>query len=124
MITYCSNGKIPNELDLLTHVAESLIGGPLSSQFPKKYNGKVDEATKNFLYELEVPGVKRSDIDVSIEENNVKIAYKNRFGIAKADTFSVSNRWDLATLTAKYEDGLLVITVKPSAKYTRAVTIN
>lgn len=75
--------------------------------------------------EVELPGVKKEEIKVSIEDGYLKIGVesKRRRG---SRVVSLSKQHDIEKATVKYEDGLLTIDVplsKPDKKEQRILDI-
>ena len=90
------------------------------------------EDDKNFFVKVEIPGVKKEDIKVSVEGNQVslcaevkketeekegaKVIRSERYFGSATRSFTLNESVDQAASTAKYEDGVLHLTLpkKPS----------
>ena len=99
------------------------------------------EDDKNFFVKAEIPGVKKEDIKVSVDGNHVslraevkketeekegsKVIRSERFYGSVARSFTLDEGVDQAASTAKYEDGVLQLTLpkKPNGQ-ARQLTIN
>ncbi|WP_353238118.1 Hsp20/alpha crystallin family protein [Limnohabitans sp.] len=85
------------------------------------------EDEKNFFVKAEIPGVKKEDIKVSVDGNQVclsaevkkekeekqgsKIIRSERFFGSVSRTFTLDESVDQAAALAKYEDGVLQLTL-------------
>ncbi len=92
------------------------------------------EDDKNFFVKAEIPGVKKEDIKVSVEGNQVslsaevkkekeekegsKIIRSERYYGSVARSFTLDESVDQAKASAKYEDGVLQLTLpkKPNGQ--------
>jgi HSP20 family protein len=99
------------------------------------------EDDKNFFVKAEIPGVKKEDIKVSVDGNQVslraevkketeekegsKVIRSERYYGSVARSFTLDESVDQAASTAKYEDGVLQLTLpkKPNGQ-ARQLTIN
>jgi HSP20 family protein len=101
----------------------------------------VKENDKSFTIHAEIPGVKKDDIHVTIEGNQVAISaeVKNEKDIKNGDkiirseryygkisrAFSLAQDVDDETSTAKYTDGVLELTLpKKATALSKKLTIN
>jgi HSP20 family protein len=101
----------------------------------------VKENDKSFTVHAEIPGVKKDDIHVTIEGNQVAISaeVKNEKDIKNGDkiirseryygkisrAFSLAQDVDDETSTAKYTDGVLELTLpKKATALSKKLTIN
>ena len=96
-----------------------------------------DEAA--YHVKADIPGVDRNDIDLRIDGNTIHIAaeikheaprqnekeiYSERFCGMVSRTFSLPDRVDEAKATARYENGVLALTLpKQSAGQTRRIAV-
>lgn len=75
--------------------------------------------TSDFIDEngikIEMPGVKASDLEVSINDRIIKISGKSRHGREFSYTYRLKSDVDESTITAKLEDGLLDVTLPKKA---------
>lgn len=92
---------------------------------------EVSEDDKNYRVKAEVPGVKKEDIDVSIDGNMVsisaevkkekeekkdeKVIRSERYYGKVSRSFSLASEVDQASAQAKYTDGLLELTLPKKA---------
>ena len=99
------------------------------------------EDDKNFFVKAEIPGVKKEDIKVSVDGNQVslraevkketeekegsKVIRSERYYGSVARSFTLDESVDQGASTAKYEDGVLQLTLpkKPNGQ-ARQLTIN
>lgn len=100
---------------------------------------EVKENDKAYTVKAEVPGVKKDDIQVSIEGNTVsistevkkeaedkegdKVIHSERYYGRVARSFSLGNELDEEGAEAKYTDGVLELTLPKKAANTRKLTI-
>ena len=78
----------------------------------------VAEDDKAYTVKAEIPGVKKSDIKVSIDGNQVsisaevkKVVRSERYYGSVSRSFSLAQDVDQATAEAKYNDGVLELTL-------------
>jgi HSP20 family protein len=114
----------------LTHVFDNLLGGASWSGSPA-----VDlyEDDHNYFLKLELPGVKKTDVHVSVENTVVTIAAKRvdksrgtEEGLVTEYTRSLSlpEGADAAKLAAVYENGVLTLNLpKQEARKPRRITV-
>ena len=92
------------------------------------------EDDKNFFVKAEIPGVKKEDIKVSVDGNQVslsaeikkekeekegaKVIRSERYYGSMARSFTLDENVDSSAASAKYEDGVLQLTLpkKPNGK--------
>lgn len=60
---------------------------------------------------IELPGVKASDVDVTVENRSLKVSGKSRHGKEFSYSYSLRSSVDESNISAKLEDGLLTITL-------------
>jgi len=58
---------------------------------------------------IEMPGVKPSDVDVTVEGRTLKVSGKSRHGVDFSYAYTLKSLVDETAVTAKLEDGLLSI---------------
>lgn len=89
--------------------------------YEKTYNETID----NEGIKIELPGVKASDVDVSVEGKVLRIIGKSRHGKEFKYVYSLKSSADESNISAKLEDGLLSITIpKKSEQTTRKILIS
>lgn len=76
------------------------------------------ETIDNEGIKIELPGVKASDIDVSVEGKVLRVTGKSRHGKEFKYVYSLKNGADESNIVAKLEDGLLSITIPKKAEQT------
>ena len=70
-----------------------------------------------FIVRVETPGVKKEDICVELEGNSLKITIDKKFEqtiYLGGESTAADDRFDLKNISAKYENGLLEITLPKS----------
>lgn len=60
---------------------------------------------------IELPGVKASDVDVSIDGRTLKVTGKSRHGTEFSYAYTLKSSVDESTITANLTDGLLTISL-------------
>jgi HSP20 family molecular chaperone IbpA len=60
---------------------------------------------------IELPGVKASDVDVSIDGRILKVTGKSRHGTEFSYAYTLKSSVDESTITANLTDGLLAISL-------------
>ena len=91
----------------------------------------VDEDDKSYTVKAEIPGVKKEEISISIDGNRVaisaevkketeekkdnKVVRSERYYGSVSRSFSLDHEIDDTTATAKYENGVLVLTLPKKA---------
>lgn len=71
----------------------------------------VSKTDTEITYSIEIPGVKREEIELSVVDRQVTISGQSRRGEIKYK-FSLDRSADASTLEAKLEDGVLTIVAK------------
>jgi len=101
----------------------------------------LSEDENSYHVKADIPGVDRNDIDLRIDGNTIRIAaeikresapqqgekdiYSERFCGKVSRTFSVPDRVDEAKVMARYENGVLTLTLpKKSERQTRRIAID
>lgn len=108
--------KILDDFGRMFDVAfESPSGGEHSSN-RKVTNWKVTKKTVGelpvVLIEIEVPGCKKDEVRVELDDRTLSISWKSRMtGENRRRDFSISAKADAESVTAKVEDGYLTVTV-------------
>lgn len=142
-------GNLFRELDFLNHRLRRYLDS--WDQFPSLLDGNflgggglgftpmadVEETNDAYLIEIELPGVKRGDIDVTLSGRQLTVSgerkEKERAGILRRHT-RVTGRFHYevtlpaadpeAEVTAGYDDGVLTIRVpKPEADRPRRISV-
>jgi len=67
---------------------------------------------------IELPGVKATDVDVSVEGKILRVAGKSRHGKEFKYTYTLKSSADESNILAKLEDGLLSITIPKKIEQT------
>lgn len=78
---------------------------------------------KTLTIEIELAGVKKEDITIKFEKNNLIVNSKKK-EIAYTKTVTIDEKYNLDSTSAKYENGLLTITINEKDIYSKVVTIN
>lgn len=74
---------------------------------------------------IELPGVKVSNIDIVVEGKNLKVSGKSRHGKEFSYTYVLKSNIDDALISAKFEDGLLDISLpKKTESSSRKIIVN
>jgi len=73
---------------------------------------------------IEMPGVKSSDLEVTVQNKTLKVSGKSRHGKEFNYSYSIKSSVDESLITAKLEDGLLSISLpkKPDSS-PRKITV-
>ena len=73
---------------------------------------------------IEMPGVKSSDLDLTVEGRTLKVKGKSRHGRDFSYTYSLHSNVDSEAISAKLQDGLLEISLPKKPESTpRKITI-
>lgn len=73
------------------------------------------EEKGSFLVELELPGVRKEDIDINVEDGVLSVQAKRKSARAEVEyvrRFRVADNLDSESINAKYEDGVLRLELK------------
>lgn len=70
----------------------------------------VSENEKSMTIEVELPGCKKGDVKVELSGYDLSVTAKHR-GLNVEKYYTISDRYDLSTMTARLEDGVLVLNV-------------
>ena len=110
-----------------------LHGDPLPS--PGQIKIDVKETGDNLVVHAEMPGIRKDDIDISVDRNvltisaevsqydadseNDKILHSERYYGAVERSISLPTEVSIDDASARYEDGMLVLTLPKLAKDTK-----
>lgn len=73
---------------------------------------------------IELPGVKPSDVDVTVDGRTLKVTGKSRHGTEFSYAYTLKSTVDDASIAAKLEDGLLTITLPKKEEHVpRKITV-
>lgn len=109
---------------------DSLFNGLFDSfwsdpSFVRDRNWKFTDITQdaeNYNIEVELPGVKKSELDISARNNTLKVSAKNA-RTSYTRSFSLEG-WDLNRVKTKLEDGVLYLTIpKTPESRERKITV-
>jgi len=79
----------------------------------------------DFGVKVELPGVKVSDLDISVEGKVLKVSGKSRHGKEFSYTYTLKSTVDESAITANFQDGLLDISLpKKQESVARKIQIN
>ena len=108
MITrYYDGFRVPT-FDLLDSIG---FFGDLQTKTTKTTDTIDEEGIK-----IEMPGVRSTDLDISVEGKTLKITGKSRHGKDYSYTYSLKNSVDENAVTAHLQDGLLEIKLPKKAE--------
>jgi len=100
------SGELQNILPSLGIDLSSKNGDPDDKRFTSRSNDK------EIIFEFEVPGVKKNQIEVNVNDGLLQISAVDRFGNKMSRNINVNkDRFNLSNSMAKVEDGLLTITI-------------
>lgn len=107
------------------------IGGPVGAQLPERLKVEVTEQNGGYKVTAEIPGVKKEDIHVTIDGDQVtisaevkqekeakegeRVVHSERYYGKVARSFRLGAEIDQANAQAKYEAGLLELTLPKKA---------
>ena len=110
-----------------------LHGDPLPA--PGKIKIDVKEADGHIVVHAEIPGVKKDDLDISVDNNVLtisaeisqydadkegeKVIHSERYYGSVQRSISLPAEVSIEDASAKYEDGILVLTLPKSAKHAK-----
>lgn len=97
---------------------------------------KIEENDNSYTIEMDMPGVKKEDLDIGIKENMLSI-YAERKRMSKTDekeevvskyeqSFNISDKSiDVDNIAANFENGVLILTLpkKEEVKYEKRIEI-
>jgi len=113
-------------------IFRGLAARPMSREFEKAMEMRLDviEDDKSYRVSVDMPGVKKSDIDVSVEGNQVTISaelkreatnenerelYTERYSGKAYRSFSLPFEVDSTKSEARYDGGVLMLTLPKKA---------
>jgi HSP20 family protein len=125
--------KVENGLEVLKDTFNNLASHMPFANLAKKSND-------TFVIEVDLPGVKKEDIDIKVEDDYLTVTavrkFKNElkeddyylcesnFGLISR-SFALSENIDRDSISAKFENGRLVITLdKIESKKAKSISIN
>lgn len=125
--------KFSKDSDIIKDTFKSIINSPLFQDLEKvntnsKYLPKVriTEDKDNFFIKMEVPGVSKEDVKISVEDNVLTVKGTKKQEIKTEETnliineiyfgefsrdFNLSNDVKIESIDAEYNDGVLKITL-------------
>lgn len=85
---------------------------------------KFEEVDGNYVLEIEMPGIKKTDVNVSVDVDVLDISWVNRKALPFFRNIEIPELANKKSITAKLEDGILtVIAIKMSKPKSTARTI-
>lgn len=113
-------------------IFRSLTTRPLAREFEKAMEMRLDviEDDKSYRVSIDIPGVKKSDIDVSVEGNQITVSaelkreqskegerdiYLERYSGKAFRSFSLPIEVDSTKSEARYDSGVLMLTLPKKA---------
>ncbi|HMS64458.1 MAG TPA: Hsp20/alpha crystallin family protein [Ignavibacteria bacterium] len=125
--------KFSKDSDIIKDTFKSIINSPIFQDLEKintnsKFLPKVriTENKDNFYINMEVPGVSKEDVKISVEDNVLTVKGTKKFEIKTEETnliineiysgdfsrdFNISNDVKVEAIDAEYNDGVLKITL-------------
>lgn len=74
---------------------------------------------------IELPGVKASDVDVTVDGRTLKVTGKSRHGVDFSYAYTLKSTVDDAAIVASLVDGLLTISLPKKEEHApRKITVN
>lgn len=127
----------PNSLDQLTNELFRRINED-SKTAVRSTKTDIYKNDKSLVFEMELPGYSKSEINVSSKEdkltitaekktdekNEVKYIRKERLEGKIERSFIIPAEYDLSKTSAKFENGLLTITIEEYVKQEREIEIS
>ena len=118
--------------------------GPLERHYPRdrKMRTDIKEVGDNYEFDIELPGIKKEDINIELEDGNLTVSYteessndvkdgetyirRERFFGSQSRSFYVGDNITKEDIKAKFENGVLNIVVpkdKPKEKVSSKIEI-
>ena len=87
---------------------------PVTTKYQK--NSNVEKTEKEFILKISLPGFKKEEIQISTENNILRITAKRNKKInwlkeEYEQSYTLENNIEIEKITAKLEDGILTITL-------------
>ena len=109
------SARFPNELDnLFNELFNSFWETPEFLTSRNWRHSEVTQDTDNYKINIELPGFKRGEINVTVQGNNLKVSAQNNKS-SYSRQFSLGD-WQVDKVDVKLEDGVLYLTVPKSEK--------
>lgn len=89
-----------------------------SPEFLKERNWRptdISEENDSVSIEIELPGFKKNEVNVQVEQGQIKVSAKNKKS-HYVRTFTYGNLIDIDKMDAKLEDGVLLIKIPKSER--------
>ncbi len=83
----------------------------------------INENKEKYTIEVIVPGVKKEDVSVEVENSALSIEFKNRSSIMERRKFSIPGDVNITAITAKLENGILEIQLPKKQKETQKIKV-
>lgn len=109
MVSYFSDGWFDWIHEVMTAQEKALWNSKLPTHTTLSSHNHVKKTGDLTSIEIEMPGVKPSDVEVSLEDRFLKVSWKSRLGIQEKSTFQISQDVDPSKLKAKVSDGLFTL---------------
>lgn len=125
--------KFKKDSDLINDTFKSIFSSPLFGQIENYNTGKnfvpkvrISENKDNFFINMEIPGMTKEDVKISIENNVLNVNGVKKQETKSEDTniianeiylgefsrnFNLSKEINIETIDAEYKDGMLNITL-------------
>lgn len=71
-----------------------------------------DENDTQYVFSLEIPGFKREEIELSVEDDRLYLKASNKTKKFSERFVTLPNDVDVTNISAKLEDGVLLVTLK------------
>ena len=88
-------------------------------------NYRIEEDDKNYIIEMDMPGVKKEDLEIGIKENILSISAKRKKTF-KSENGNISTKGiDVENIAANLNNGVLMVTLpkKEELKYEKKIEI-
>lgn len=90
------------------NVFEEMFGKVLKDTKPKEEMRIVDSDEHKVVYELDLPGVKRADLRMTVKGQVITVAYALR-GKSHTSSWTAPEEYDPIRLTSRLEDGVMTL---------------
>ncbi len=118
---FFASNPILSQADRVTHQAQRFIEDAIFSARQRWTN--ITESDNNFTLTLDMPGVAKDHLDITIEGPVVRIASKEHAPRRYRATYELPQNIDAADTTAKMENGVLTVVLAKLAPVDKSVKI-
>ena len=110
-----TNSMKPKFNTMVDELIENVFENAFSHWVNPSSGIQASSVDDKLVYEIDVPGLKREELDVNVFGHRVTVTGKRR-GRNIRYTANIPEGYDISSLTAKLDSGVLTLTISPIEK--------